>query len=277
MSEGNDFPRLRITYAWVQREEGNFSHLVPQLSAAGIRAAYDAVELRCDLDLAEWVERKVCAEGADGWAYVLTAISVMRRPCADGLARAVERLIERNGADFPAFGLLYGIAEQSLPPVLRARPCFHLADPGWKERVAQMLKKRSDKRAPQETTRYRWCVHKQYGGDPEAIAVEVGARTDCIPYWRFAVPKWASPSLWGQGRCGGGEISPVRFSVARGSARIGNCEVEWFGAANAVSPTESAYAVFHGRLPEFICFGPARGPQGPPGKMEMFHPKRAQG
>jgi len=275
MNEGNN--RLRITYAWTQSEEGNFSYLVPQLEAAGVRAAYDAVELRCDLDLAEWIERRISAEGSDGWAYILTPAAVTRRRCADQIVRALERLLERKGADFPAFGLLHGIAAQNLPPALRVRPSFHLADADWKERVAQALNHRANPAPSGEATRYRWTVHLRYGGDPEAIAVEVGARADCIPYWRFAVPKWAAPAQWGQGPRGGSGISPVRFSVARGSARIGTCDVDWFGAANAVSPTESAYAVFQGRLPEFICFGPARGPQGPPGKMEMFHPRRAQG
>ena len=50
---------------------------------------------------------------------------------------------------------------------------------------------------------------------------------------------------------------------------MGNLDVTWFGAANAVSVTESAYAVFTGRLPEFVCFGPAKGPQDPPDRMEM--------
>lgn len=37
MNEGNN--RLRITYAWTQSEESDFSYLVLQLEAARIRAA----------------------------------------------------------------------------------------------------------------------------------------------------------------------------------------------------------------------------------------------
>ena len=263
-------PRLWITYPWTQREEGNFSYLVSQLKEAGIQASYDAVEIRPDISLWQIIERKLESNGIDGWAYVLTPLSMMRRTCTDELVSAFNRLLREKGAGFPLIGLLHGVAAQNIPALLRVRPCFHLTDPEWKLQVAATFRNCGRKTPAKEETRFLWKVHEHYGGDPEATAIEVGPRRDSIPYWRFAVPKTVPAAKWGQGPRGGGEISPIKFQVVKGSARMGNSDVQWFGAANAVSVTESAYAVFSGRLPEFVCFGPAKGSMGPPDKMEMF-------
>ncbi len=103
-------------------------------------------------------------------------------------------------------------------------------------------------------------------------AVEVHTDGDRIQYWRFAIPKSARVIRWGQGRSGCGEISRIIFAEAKGSGRYENRDVTWFGAANTISQTESAYAVFHGTLPDFICFGPSQTPFGSPGRMEMLWP-----
>jgi len=269
MNDSAEAPlRLWISYPWAQREEGDFAHLIFQLKEIGIRAGYDAVEVRPETQLWPLVERKIAA--ADGWAYVLTPVSVMRRRCVDELTQALDRAHGRKGKDFPVFGLLHGVSAQHLPPALRMRPSFSLADPQWKKQVEAVMKNREGSAGRGEQTRFEWKLHPCFGGDPEATAVEVGAKKESIPYWRFAVPRRSPAARWGQGPRGGGEISPIKFSVVRGSGRFGHHEVTWFGAANAVSLTESAYAVFLGHLPEFVCFGPARGPTGPPGTMEMF-------
>jgi hypothetical protein len=101
-------------------------------------------------------------------------------------------------------------------------------------------------------------------------AVEVCSRDESVPYWRFAIPKSTQPVRWGQGPSGGREISHIRFSEAMGSGRYRNRDVVWFGAANIISNTESAYAVFSGPLPEFVCFGAAQSPFGPPKQMEIY-------
>jgi hypothetical protein len=104
-------------------------------------------------------------------------------------------------------------------------------------------------------------------------AIEVQTKGERIQYWRFAVPKAAKVVRWGQGRSGGSEISRVIFAEAKGSGKYENREVAWFGAANTISNTESAYVVLSGPLPDFICFGPAQMPFGSPGKMELFWPR----
>jgi len=157
--------------------------------------------------------------------------------------------------------------------VLRMRPCLSLGDPNWKNQVLDVLKNRAPiikKGVVRNDTRFTWKIHHCYGGDPSMTAIEVCSMNESVQYWRFAIPKSAQVSLWGQGQAGGGDISPFRFAGAKGSGKYGNCDIVWFGDGNAVSNTESAYAVFSGPLPEFICFGPSKSPFGPPEQMEIL-------
>ena len=130
----------------------------------------------------------------------------------------------------------------------------------------------ADSQTPSAGTRFSWKIHSCYGGDPSMTAVEVRSAAERIQYWRFAVPKSTQTAKWGQGPAGGCNISRVRFAEAKGSGRFEHRDILWFGAANIVSDTESAYAVFLGPLPDFICFGPAKSPFGPPDLMEVMRP-----
>jgi hypothetical protein len=124
---------------------------------------------------------------------------------------------------------------------------------------------------PQET-RFVWRVHPCFEGNPLMTAIEVHSRGQAIQYWRFAVPKSSYPARWGSGPAGGRGIASTRLCETGGAGKYSNCDVNWFGAADAVTNTESAYAVFAGSLPEFICFGPAQSPMGPPSQMEVLWP-----
>jgi len=175
-------------------------------------------------------------------------------------------------------GLLYGITTQHIPPALRTLPCISLGDPNWKLLLSGVLKNglaQGRNRAARRETRFTWRIHPSYAGDPLKTAIEVKTKVDeGIQYWRFALPKSYDTVQWGQGSSGGGEISSIRFAESRGTGRYECNDVIWFGAANSISDTESAYVVFSGLLPEFICFGPAQSPCGPPGPMEVFRPNR---
>ncbi len=267
--EGNSAPRthLYLTHAWNRDDEGDFGYLAQQLRAAGLNATYDSIGLQAGSTLWNRMLPRIMSGEIDGWAYLLTPRSVTDCRCRDELLAALDRAYEQKGPEFPLFGLLHGVAAQSLPPGLKLRPCVHLADPGWREQVqAVMSRPNSSAR-----TQFVWRVHESYGGDAAKTAIEVCPRGEGVRYWRFAVPASASPIEWGRGPAGGGEISPFRFSVVRGTGRLQNTEIAWFGSEDSISLAESAYAVFAGRLPEFICFGQAVKPAGPPGKMEMFH------
>jgi hypothetical protein len=200
---------------------------------------------------------------------------IMQRKCADELIGTMDRTLKLRGPDFLMAGLLHGVALHDVPPALRMRPCFCLGDPGWKQRLAQIVQQRmchENRDARKDDTRFMWRVHRRYGGDPSMTAIEVGPKVESMQYWRFAVPKTIPTVRWGVGMAGGGDISPIKFEVVRGYGRYADSEVVWFGAANGLSAAESAYLVFSGPLPDFVCFGPAKNPSGPPGQMEMHRP-----
>jgi hypothetical protein len=265
--------RLLISYPWISKEERDFAYLVNQLKAANIEATYDSYQILPGRHLWQRIEQRLSSIGFDGWLYILTHQCFTGGMFANTLSTAIDQTTQRLSPEMPVAGLMYGVAAQNVPPALRGRPCISLGDPAWRQQLSEILERRSRQNkgtAAQIETRFVWRIHPNYGNNPSMTAVEVRARHESVEYWRFAVPKPARPVFWGQGTAGGGEISRIRFEETKGYGRYGKREVTWFGAANIVSNTESAYAVFSGPLPDFICFGPARDPFGPPEKMEIL-------
>ena len=267
-------PRLWISYPWIRNEERDFTYLVPQLKAENIEAVYDSFQFMPDLRLGERIVQRLMSIGFDGWLYILTHQCFTQRSYTDELTAAIDQTLLHMGPDYPMAGLMYGIASQQVPPVLRTLPCISLGDPDWRRQLSSVLKTDSmhTRKSQAKAPRFVWKIHPHYEGDPSLTAVEVHTNGDRIQYWRFAIPKSAKVARWGQGRSGGGEISRIIFAEAKGTGRYDNRDVTWFGAANTVSETESAYAIFSGPLPDFICFGPSQNPFGSPGKMELIWP-----
>jgi hypothetical protein len=266
-------PRIWISYVQPGGEERDFTYLVAQLRGANIEATYDSLRLRPNVRLGQRIVQRLLSVGFDGWMYVLTHQSLTRGTCVDELLAAIEEARQQIRPGFPMLGLLHGVAAQHVPPMLRVRPNLSLGDPDWQRRALQALTQHAPGGkigALPDETKFTWKTHSCYGGDPSLTAIEVAPKHESIPYWRFAIPKPALAARWGVGAAGGGEISPIKFAVTRGSGRYGSCDVTWFGAANSVSNTESAYVVFCRPLPDFVCFGPAEGPLGPPGHMEIL-------
>jgi hypothetical protein len=276
MDNSQRFERLRlwISYPWINREERDFTYLVQQLKDAGVDAVYDSLQLLPDTHLWERAVQRLLGIGFDGWLYLLTHQCYTRKTCTDELTAAIDKTIHRMGPDFPMVGLLSGISTQHVPPIFRVRPCVSLSDPDWRQQICDTVRNhtRKDPRpVTKNETRFVWQIHTCYCENPSMTAIEVHSKDEeSIPYWRFAIPKSARLERWGQGRAGGHDISQIRFAEATGSGRYRNEDVTWFGDANIISNTESAYAVFLGPLPEFICFGPANSPLGPPRHMEIY-------
>lgn len=268
-------PRLLISYPWIAAEERDFRHLVTQLKDSNIEAIYDSFQVTPETCLWQQVVKRQKNIGFDGWLYVLTYQCLTRKKYTDELSAAIDQMRLHLGNDIPIVGLLYGISTQHVPPPLRMLPCISMGDPNWALLLSGILKnglaKKRNKARKQK--RFAWSVHDSYGGDPLKTAIEVRAAVaEGIQYWRFAVPKPYQAVQWGPGSPGGGEISKAKFSESRGTGRYECHDVIWFGAANSISDAESAYVVFTGLLPEFICFGAAQSPFGPPGPMEVFRP-----
>jgi hypothetical protein len=267
--------RLWISYPWIDREERDFTYLVSQLKDSHIEATYDSFQLLPNTHLWERTVQRLRGIGFDGWLYILTHQCFTRRTCTDELTAAINQALQHLGPGFPMAGLMYGIGTQQVPPMLRVRPCVSLTDPNWKQQISEVLKCHTPqikKGLMREETQFSWTLHPNYCGDPSMTAVEVSSKGESIQYWRFAIPKSSRAIGWGQGPSGGHKISHVRCSEAMGTGKHGNHEVAWFGAESSISVTESAYAVFSEPLPEFIGFGAAKSPFGPPDQMDIFRP-----
>jgi hypothetical protein len=275
-SQKNERVRLWVSYPWLDRQERDFTYLMSELQAEDMEVIYDPVELLPDLHLRERIVQRLLSIGFDGWMYILTHQCLTRRRCADELTEAIDQALLSMGRGFPIMGLLYGIADYQLPSKLRMRPCISLGASDWTHQISSVLRNgppHETRRMVPGETRFAWKIHRCYCGDPLRTAIEVSSKEGRIQYWRFAIPKSAQAVQWGQGPRGGREISHIRFAEATGSGRYEKRDIVWFGAANTASDTESAYAVFSGLLPDFIGFGSATSPFGPPGRMEIFHPE----
>jgi hypothetical protein len=270
-------PRLWISYPWMNREERDFTYLVSQLKDLHIEATYDSLQLQPNTHLWERTVQRLRGIGFDGWLYILTHQCLTRKACTDELTTAIDRALQHMGPRFPIVGLMYGIGALQVPPMLRVRPCISLTDPNWKQQICDLLKFQAPHAEHGESRndkRFNWTVHPNYCSDPSMTIVEVSLKEGSVPYWRFAIPKSARAIEWGRGPSGGRKILRAQCSEATGSGKYGSLEIGWFGAADSISQTESAYAVFSEPLPEFICFGPAKSPFGPPDRMEIIRPSQ---
>lgn len=258
---------VSFTQPYGSNREADFSFIAHQLKTVHVDANFECFQLRPGENLWERISPWITSSGIAGWAYILTAGNLKNQGCMKELLAAQELAIRERGARFPVVGLLYhGVAAQTLPLTLRLRPCIHVADQNWKEQLQGAITRNT----PVENSEFSWIVHRTYGGDSNKTAIEVCPRSDVVKCWRFAVPRSAHAVRWGCGSPHGGEISPVLFSALRGTGRLENTEINWFGCEDALSQTVSAYVVFEGQLPDFVCFGRARTPASAPGRMEIF-------
>jgi hypothetical protein len=264
-------PTLWITYAWSDNTEGDFSYLVQQLESAGITVRFDRVALVPGHRLWEQIGTRIAQDPLDGWAYLVTANSLASQPCREELAYALDRALREKGQAFPLIGLLHGVRIVDVPPALRIRLCVDLASPNWVEEVKAGLEARAPQAPSATQGTFVFQLHPAYGGEPDITAVEIRPRFGEIMYWRIAVPTSAVVAAWGHGPSGGGAISFIQTSVITGGdGQMDGVTMEWFGAGDRLSPGISAYVAFRGEIPDFLAFGLATAPAGPPSNLERL-------
>jgi hypothetical protein len=264
-------PRIWLTYAWADNVQGDFSYLVQELDAAGIVATYDKIAIIPGQKLWEQIASRITKDLINGWGYLITSQSLASEACREELAYALYRTLNSKGDNFPLIGLLHGVRIDDVPPALKVRLCVSLASPTWKEEIKAGLEGRPPIIPAAQQTQYAWQVHNGHKGVPAQTAIEVRPRFGEIMYWRFAVPSSASIMMWGHGPSGGGAISSNSSQVIDGATgEINGTPVKWFGSGDRLSPGISAYLIFNGTVPDFVGFGLATEPFGPPGQMEIF-------
>jgi len=254
---------LWITYAWKDNDEGDFDYLVQELERNGIPALYDKISLVPGRKLWPQIADKIEREPLSGWAYLITPDSLASNACQEELAYALQRAIETKGQEFPLIGLLHKVSISDVPLTLRVRLCVNLANPDWIEEVRAGAAGQPPRREVEERSPYIVKIHSPYLGQPNTVAVEIRPRFGELTYWRIGFPtSGPRPVSWGSGPANGGGLSGVKNHMMEGiqGIKTNGIEMEFVAAGNPLSPSTSAYIVFHGTLPDILFFGLSKEP-----------------
>jgi hypothetical protein len=226
-------PKIWLSYAWVDNEQGDFNYLVQELANVGVEAKYDRVSLIPGQILWDQIGRHITEGDIDGWGYLITPNSINNRKCRDELYYALQRALEVKGQEFPLIGVVHNVKFADVPPALSIRLCIDLASPNWKEQIKAGLQQRPPQVPKQEQSRYVWTIHNPYLKDPNLTAIEVRPRIgDSISSWRFYVPKSASLVSWGHGASGGKHIKGMSTSGLEGTIQIEGNDCRVVGAGD---------------------------------------------
>ena len=242
-----------ITYYWESQEEADFHSLADELDAFGVPSVFESIAISKDREL--WGRLGDLATRS-GWGYLVTPKNLTSKICRTQQAQALRKVHELLGHSYPLIALLQGVRIYEVPAALKPAWCVSPSSPQWKEEVKARLEGRNPEKSSVPVTQYVWRIYPDYASVAGWTAVEIRPRYGEIRYWQFAVPDPASICLWGHGPAGGGAIAARHTAaLAPRQADINGQPVTWYGAGDHLSPETSAYIVFEGSLPDFICFG----------------------
>lgn len=264
-------PKLWVTYAWADDASGDFTYLVQELASVGVEAKFDKISLTPGQRLWDQIGEQIVSGKLDAWAYLLTPQSLASKPCREELAYALYRCLQ-DKSDFPLIGLAHGVSFNDVPPSLAVRLCIPLDSPDWLEQVKAGLERRPPILQMQRKTHYHWAVHRPYLGNAAETAVEVRPRFGQETFWRFVLLADAKVLRWGHGPSGGLRdlMCTRQMSVEGGSFVWEGKQMQYFGSGDTLSPGTSAYVVLGNPLPQYVMFGHAKDPFGPPAQGECF-------
>ena len=268
-------PRVWITYAWKDEEDGDFSYLVQNLERAGIEAEYDKVSLVPGLRLWDQIGERILDPTTDGWASLLTPNSLASQACQEELAIALDRCL-RERSEFPLIGLLHQISVSDAPPALRTRLCVDLAQPNWPEQVKAGLERRPP--SPQGETRQGrvMALHHPYQGDENHVAVEYRPRFGSIVNWIILVPDGTPVVESGAGAAGGGSIPQTRITRTGTTTFKSGERWQKYGGLEALTPGVAGYVVLKvEELPLRLFAGSEEGGEVRGGLYEVFRTGQA--
>lgn len=262
-------PNIWITYAWKDNNKGDFDYIVQELHAIGIESRYDKIELIPGRLLWDQIGNNIINGPFSAWCYLITSESLKSRSCKEELAYALYRAMNDKDDDYPLIGLVHGVSISDIPPALKVRLCVNLDDPNWKDQIKAGI----EGRPPQsETTSQTQFIYQAYENDT-TITIEIKPRFGEVMYWRFAIPKNVKVIKWGYGPAGGGSISGLKTNSLEGlQENVNGVPTTCFGAGDRLSPGISAYVVLD-KIPDFIGFGLASEPFGPPTQLEIYNLK----
>jgi len=274
---------LWITYVSEGDEPGDFTFLVDEIADDGILAFFDRIPIKPGGDLWEKLAEPMGEPSLDGWAVVLTPSNMGSAVVREELAHGLDRVMNTRGGAFPVVLLLHGLRADRIPPALRAPGCVSLADPEWRDKLAEALHvepatrraTRGARRRPRESTAlpptYTMTIHRAVGDKSQQTALEFRPESGELPHWCFGIPvSCDSLTGWGRWKSGGipsraALMDPDRNDVIMGiRRRIEGTNYVFRGAGDPLSAEHSAYALFYGAVPKTVVFAHGDHPDGPP-------------
>jgi hypothetical protein len=246
---------LWVTYAWQDNDEGDFDYLVQRLEDHGVEARYDKIQIVPGFRLWEQIAERILSPDTDGWASLVTPISMASEPCREELSYALSRALDEN-ENFPLIGLLHGVSAREAPPALYARLCVNLSDRNWPTQVRAGL----EQRAPLETPRRQWPftvhLHHPFQGNLEFAAIEVSQRLESLYHWRLGVPVETEIVFYGDGPRGTGPSGQMTHHLGKTPMTVHGIEVCIVGALGPVTSTLSAWLVVRAaEIPQRFFYG----------------------
>jgi hypothetical protein len=281
-----------ITHAWADDVGGNFDYVISRLEAVGVEAHYDRRDLVHGLPLWPQIEDRITKDPIQGWGIILTRNSLSSTKCREELNYALDRALEARGQQFKLIGLLDGdVSKADVPAALRTRLYVNLAGAGWPRLVRKGLEEEALGGVAPFVSEYVWTVYQKYKRSPTAPplpAIEVRPRYGQIGAWIFLVPPGTEVVDCAPGSAGGAPLNQLRMNCSPPSPTqtgvvtdgpMAGTKFEYFGAADALSVSRSAYVVFTHGFPAFVGFSPVpeSGPAGfPRGGLEVMSPSEGR-
>lgn len=134
-------PKLWLTYAWTDNEDGNVDHLVARLRSAGIDVLLDKEQLQAGKRLWSQIDGLVTdPEKTDAWAIYITRNALESEACQEELAYALDRTLRSRGGNFPLIGIFKeNLPREIIPSAIATRLYVQLTDANWDSVIASSL------------------------------------------------------------------------------------------------------------------------------------------
>lgn len=155
-------PKLWLTYAWVDNDDGQVDFVVQSLEAEGVEVRLDRRQLVAGNRVWPQIDEHIGdPTQSDGWAIFVTRASLLSEPCREELSYALQRALERPGGyAFPMIGIFPEPLDGSLiPAALRTRLYVNLGDPEWAARVATGIGRTTSEPARDGEVPYNFIPH----------------------------------------------------------------------------------------------------------------------
>jgi hypothetical protein len=250
-------PKLWLTYAWLDNEDGQADFLAGELTLAGVEVRLDRWTLTAGLSLWDQIKAEIADPArSDAWAIYATPNSLRSEPCIKEILFAVDRAKNARGKTFPVINVFdVNIDPEIIPPLLQQDIYVALSDHDWKERIVAATEARQPNIPGLRLDAFHAHLHLD-PQNPKRHVLEVRPRVGTWCPFVAAIPieeKDEVKLALVHGARGRPAPYGIMYCTKEGVSEDGKW---WFlGAGNEATPTQSYYISFE-KPPSRIRFGP---------------------